>query len=75
MTLVPQAVDVPAIDIARSLANIHQICVAHREDLQKISQTKVKLNVYVQTQLFKRLKMVSKCPLKIGSSTHWMDPC
>jgi len=38
---VPQTTEVPAVDIARSLANIHQICVTNLEDLQKISQKKV----------------------------------
>lgn len=37
---VPQMPECPATDLARSLATIHQICVAHLDEIQKLSQTK-----------------------------------
>ena len=42
---VPSTPEVPGTDIARSLATVHQICTAHLEDLQKLSQTKVCITV------------------------------
>lgn len=37
---VPSLPEVPAVDIARSLATVHQICVTHLDELLTLSQTK-----------------------------------
>ena len=53
----PQVPEVPAVDLARSLATIHQICVTHQEDLHKQGQTKVQCHSQ-STQVSPRISCV-----------------
>ena len=41
MPEVPVTPECPAVDLARSLATIHQICVSNAEELHQLAQTKV----------------------------------